>query len=79
MVDNEWTKTEKAILAVLEDGEPHPFPELIAVLPDPLSDIKALHKHVSRIRPRLPAGDAIITQFYRRRRLLRRIRLYRSL
>jgi hypothetical protein len=57
----EFTPLQEQLLAVLSDGLPHKFAELLACLPDELSGIDALRMTLSRIRAKLrPRGEDII-------------------
>ena len=56
----EFTPTERDILAVLSDGMPHSRTELHACLPDELGGFVNLRMHISRMRKKLrPAGQDI--------------------
>ena len=76
---NEFTPTQRKILQVLSDGLPHPFSELLACLPDDLSEISALRMMLSRIRTKLrPRGEDIICQHLYHSHQYRHVRLLHS-
>ena len=66
-----FTKTERAIMAVLLDGKPHLPDDLLRELPDELSGMSALHQHLSRIRIKLPNKRAILCQYMQRKKWFR--------
>lgn len=67
----EYTKTERAILNMLSDGQPHLPDDLLALLPDDQSGPECLHNHLCRMRKKLPGKQAIICQFLYRKRWFR--------
>ncbi len=63
MPDDEFTKTQTAILAVLSDGQPHTREELHKCLPDDMTEMAAVRVHVCNIRKLLrPKGEDIICE-----------------
>ena len=57
------TPTLQRILAVLQDGQPHPRDELRACLNDDLANIYAFRRHLSQLRKQLRLqGLEIISQ-----------------
>lgn len=57
---NGYTPTEKRILAILRDGQPHTVAELHRCLDDDLSDPEALWSRISFLRKKLePKGQGI--------------------
>ncbi len=76
MINNGFTKTQKAILAVLADGQPHTREELHRCLPDELSELSAVRFHVCNIRKVLRAkGQDIICELKKRRIHYRHVRI----
>ena len=75
----DFTPTQRRILLVLSDGMPHPFAELLACLPDELSDISALRMMLSKMRKVLrPRGEDIICQHLYHSHQYRHVRLLHS-
>lgn len=75
-----WTPTERRILDVLSDGDPHPVRDLIVCLPDSEGgDTGNVADHVSLIRRKLrPLGHDIVLEIVRGRSwCYRRIVRYR--
>lgn len=71
-----WTPTQRRMLAVLADGQPHHKSELQACLPDELSTI---YMHVSNIRAKLrPQGQDIICEYRHQTIYYRHVRLLSS-
>ena len=76
MTDNPLTPTQRAILEVLADGEPHPLRDLQQCLPDGLGSETNVHPHLTAIRRVLhPRGQDVICQYLRRQLLYRWVRL----
>jgi hypothetical protein len=73
-----FTPTERRILDVLADGEPHTYADLLPVLDDDMAAPSAMRQHISRLRDKLnPQGEEIVSQCfgiynaYRRFKMLR--------
>ena len=76
MRSDTFTPTERAMLAVLSDGRPHPRGDLEACLPDALGSPANIHPHLTAIRKVLrPLGQDIICQVVNRRNYYRHIRI----
>ena len=71
---SEYTKTERAILNVLSDGQPHLPDDLLTLLPDDQSNTQCLNNHLSRMRKKLPNKQAIICQLLHRKGWFRLVR-----
>jgi len=76
------TPTEKALLNVLSDGEPHKREELFAVLPDEMARTpetgasNILKQHLFRLRGKLrPIGYTIVCEYTGGRYMYRWVRL----
>jgi len=79
LTNSKFTKTEQLMLNVLADGYPHTREELHACLPDELSALGAIKRHLSGIRKKLrPQGQDIICELRDRRPLYRHVRLLAS-
>ena len=79
MTNGKFTETEKRMLQVLADGMAHTREELHACLPDELSALSAIKRHLTEIRKKLrPQGQDIICQLKDRRPLYRHVRLLAS-
>ncbi len=74
---SDYTKTERAILDVLSDGQPHLPSDLLALIPDEYSDRCSLDNYLCRMRKKLPGKQAIICQFLHRKRWIRLMRTLR--
>lgn len=75
MTDNGFTPTQQRILDVLSDGKDHTRKELHSCLPDELSQLSAIQKHVSKIRKVLqPKGFLILCTIHNRRICYRYVR-----
>lgn len=59
--------TERKILELLSDGEPHSKAELRACIEDELAADGALHWWISRVRKALPNGHIIVCEFRNRK------------
>lgn len=75
MGENGLTPVQRKMLEVLSDGERHDRLELHACLFDELGPVSNIHCHISRIRKRLPPGEAIVCELFNRRIYYRHIRL----
>ncbi len=74
MPDNTYTPTEAAMLRVLADGQAHLREELHSCLPDELSSLSALHRHISSIRKRLSlSGQTIVCELRDRKHYYRHV------
>ncbi len=74
MADNQYTPTETAMLRVLADGQAHLREELHSCLPDELSSLSAIHRHISSIRKRLSlSGQTIVCELRNRRYYYRHV------
>lgn len=74
MPDNIYTPTEAAMLRVLADGQAHLREELHSCLPDELSSLSAIHRHISSIRKRLRlSGQTIVCELRNRRYYYRHV------
>ena len=74
MTDNNYTPTEAAMLRVLADGQAHTREELHACVPDELSAMSAIHRHISAIRKRLRlSGQTIVCELRNRRHYYRHV------
>jgi hypothetical protein len=78
----QFTATEKRILDILADGQPHFRAVLGECLPDDLGRDGTpgkrylnLNMHLYNIRKKLPHGEAIICELRERRICYRRVRL----
>ena len=47
------TPTQQRLMDVLQDGKPHTKEELLAVMIDPLTDVRVMQIHLSNLRKRL--------------------------
>lgn len=75
----EFTPTEKRILAVLADGEPHLRNEVFACLQDPLAKPKSIHNHLCTLRIKLRyRGQEILCQLIGRSLYYRQVRTLHS-
>ena len=75
-MNNGYTPTETAILNVLMDGKPHSKAELHKCLPDELSELNAVKRHIHELRKRLrPQGQDILLQFVEHTLHYRQVRL----
>lgn len=73
---NGWTPTEKKMLDLLGDGNPHFPEELHACLEDELSSVSAIRPHLTRIRDRLrPQGQDILCEYKNMKYMYRHVRL----
>jgi hypothetical protein len=71
----EFTPTERRILAVLADGLPHPRKEIIACMEDPLAQAKSIHKHLGSLKIKLRyRGQEILCQLIGKCLFYRQIR-----
>jgi DNA-binding winged helix-turn-helix (wHTH) protein len=61
---NGLTETEDKIIRILADEERHSRYQLADCLPDELSTINALQRHISAIRKKLPDGHYVICEQY---------------
>lgn len=59
-----FTETEDKIIRLLADGERHSRYQLAECLPDELSPVSAICRHISSIRKKLPPGYRIICEQY---------------
>jgi hypothetical protein len=76
---SEFTPTQSKILAVLSDGNPHPFKELLDCLPDNMSEVTALREMLRKMRKVLrPRGEDIICQHVNHSHRYRHVRLLHS-
>jgi hypothetical protein len=67
-MSSNFTPTQRAILSVLSDGEPHGRDELVACLSDDLANPNAIHYHLCPLRKILRAkGEDIICEYTKRR------------
>lgn len=62
-----YTRTQWKLLQVLSDGKPHTKQELHACLPDDLSQVRAVARHISAMRKNLPPNQDIVCVFWRRK------------
>ena len=75
----EYTPTERRILAVLADGQPHGKAELHKCLEDDLSKPESVRTHIHRLRPKLRRfGQDILGEYRNRACFYRQIRLLAS-
>lgn len=58
--DNGYTPTQRAILRVLSDGEPHLKEDLLSAMPDDLCSVENLRNHISGLRKRLPPDQYVV-------------------
>ncbi len=65
-VNGHLTPTHKKMLALLSDGLPHSKLELHCCLWDDQSEINTIAYHISTLRQKLPHGQAIVCEFYKR-------------
>lgn len=71
----DFTPTQRRILQVLADGEPHAREELHKCLDDDLAGASAVRKHICLMRKVLrPMGQDVICQLRNRRLFYRQIR-----
>lgn len=75
MIQKSFTPTERAILDILSDGQPHAKDELIACLPDDLGDFGNVQNHLTNIRKKIRPREDIIAQLVQRRVYYRHIRV----
>lgn len=76
MPAQEFTPTERRMLAVLSDGMMHSREELHACLPDDLDPLSAIRNHVSNLRKKLlPKGQDIVCQLHLAKTHYRHVRL----
>lgn len=75
---NGLTSTEQRIYDMLCDGLPHSRVEIHTCLPDNLSEITAIQFHLSKIRQKLPPGQAILIEHKSRSVHYRLVRLLNS-
>lgn len=79
MIINNFTPTEKAIMNVLADGQPHTPEELHSCLPDDLGPRSNIHPHITNIRKRLNLiGEDIGTAYVKGKLHYRHVRLLDS-
>lgn len=72
----EFTPTEKKILAVLVDGMRHSREELHSCLPDDMGALGNIRDHVSHLRKKLrPKGQDIVCELYLAKIYYRHVRL----
>lgn len=58
-----FTPTERRILKVLSDGQPHTRAELMKCLWDELASPAAMRQHIINIRPKIaPLGQTIVCE-----------------
>jgi DNA-binding winged helix-turn-helix (wHTH) protein len=76
---NGFTPTERRILNILADGQPHVLHDLHRCLNDDLSAMSTLYSHVYNLRAKLrPKGQDILCENIRRRCYYRHVRLLAS-
>ena len=74
--NNRFTPTQRAILNVLADGQPHTREELHACLPDELGAVSNIKRHLSAMRKVLRLRDEdILCQYYNHAYQYRHIKL----
>lgn len=72
---NGYTPTQKRILQVLSDGQPHSRYELKDCLNDELVEMRVLAVHLSKLRKALPTGETIVCELFKRGIHYRHVRL----
>lgn len=73
------TRVQRAMLKVLSDGERHAYAELQACLYDEAGPVTNIWFHISNLRRIIePKGQAILCEFYRRRRYYRQVKIIRK-
>mgnify|MGYP001614664367 CR=1 FL=1 len=70
-----FTPTEKRMWDLLADGLPHSRWELRESLYDELGDVTNIRTHISKLRHKLPDGEAILCEIYKRTVHYRRVKL----
>lgn len=76
VTDNGYTPTQKIILKVLSDGQPHHKEELRSSMPDELCSIESLRVHITMLRKKLrPQKQDIICEIKNRRIFYRHVKL----
>lgn len=75
MTTNHFTLTQRRILDVLSDGEPHTRWELRRAAGDELMELNALNQHISRLRHKLPDEKTIVCVLVKRRICYRLVQL----
>lgn len=69
-----FTPTETRLLKILSDGNRHHKDELFECLDDDMSSLNALAKAICLLRKKLPNGDGILVEWWRRKRFYRLVR-----
>lgn len=59
---SKYTPTQERILNLLSDGLPHTRAEIQSLLPDSLSALAAIRKHICYLRKHLPPDQRIICE-----------------
>lgn len=74
-----YTPTQRRMLAVLADGMPHAPADLLACLWDSQATIENVRSHLSLLRKKLrPRGQDVVAQTIHRRTYYRHVRLLTS-